>query len=194
MATEDNVVKLPDLLERHAQKIEAALDRQDDANERTEKANKDWKEATLEIAIELAAAKKELRSLQAFGKWCAARFGDNRLPKDDLAALTRWGSDPEETRTMLAKDDSRSVQMIDRRFRNVTKTPTTPKREEAEASIRVHKSVHGVYPTVLQAGKETGLSRIVIEPALAAVKAEDRVAPMELALHQSSGIPCRSAT
>ena len=123
MATDDNVVKLPDLLERRAQKIEAALDRQDDALERNAKADKDWKEATLELAIELAGAKHDLRTTNAFGKWCDERFGDNRLSVNDRAALARWGLDPEQTRLMLAAENSRSIQMIDRRLCNATKSP-----------------------------------------------------------------------
>ena len=183
MPIDNNVVKMPDLLERRAQKIDAALARQDDANDRSDKADEDWRAATLDLAVELAGAKSELNNdNQAFGKWCDGRFGDNRITINDRAALVRWGADPEGTRLMLAKENSRSIQMIDRRLCNATKTPrtTTAKREEAEASIRTHKAVHGVYPTVLEAGKETGLSRIVIEPALATVKAEDRVAPAEL--------------
>ena len=183
MSIDDNVIKMPDQLERRAQKIDAALTRQDDANDRSDKADEDWRAATLDLAVELAGAKAELNNNdQAFGKWCSERFGGNRIPHQDRAALVRWGANPEGTKAMLAKDNSRSIQMIDRRFTNASKPArtTTAKREEAEASIRIHKAIHGVYPTVLEAGKVTGLSRIVIEPALATVKAEDRVAPTEL--------------
>ena len=176
------VIKLPDPLERRAQNIDAALSQQCDANDRSDAANQDWRRATLNLAIELAGAREDLRADQAFGKWCNDHFGDNRLPYNERAILVRWGADPEGTRAMLAKTDSRSIQMIERRLHSAMKTThsTTPKREEAEASIRAHKAAYGVYPTVIEAGRESGLSRIVIEPALAAVKAEDRVAPAEV--------------
>ena len=54
------VIKMPDLLERRAQKIDAALNRQDMANARTEEAAHDWRAATLELAVELASAKLEM--------------------------------------------------------------------------------------------------------------------------------------
>lgn len=177
------VIKMPDLLERRAQKIEAALDRQDMANARTEEATRDWREATLELAVELASVKLEMNNNdRAFGAWCDKRFGGNRINTNDRAALVRWGADPDGTRKMLAKEDSRSIQMIDRRFCNATKppkapAPDTPKRIEAADAIRAHVSVHGKVPTVQEAMKASGLSRIVVEPALATVKAENRIAP-----------------
>ena len=177
------VIEMPDALERRAQKIEAALVRQDDAEDRSIKANQDWRDATLELAVELAGAKAELNNNdKKFGDWCKGRFGENRININDRAALVRWGVDPEGTRAMLAKENSRSIQMIDRRFCSVTKPPhlTTAKREEAEAFIRAYKAERGVYPTVIQACEGSGLSRIVIEPALATVKTEDRTAPTEL--------------
>ena len=74
------VIEMPDPLERRAQKIEAALDRQEDANDRSSRADKDWKEATFELAVELTAAKKELRTNRAFGGgammsfWCTPSY------------------------------------------------------------------------------------------------------------------------
>jgi hypothetical protein len=175
--TEDNVLKMPDRLERRAQKIEAAM-------KRRENGDKEWIEGTLELAVELAGARAELQADQAFGKWCGSRFGTNVIPRDERAILVQWGQNPEQTRLMLEKAESHSIQMIDRRFRSATKPPkvsaaTTPKRTAAAATIRAQKAVTGVYPTVAQAIKASGLSRIVIEPALATVKAEDNIAPTE---------------
>jgi hypothetical protein len=84
---------------------------------------------------------------------------------------------------MLANENSRSIQGIDARFTKPSKTPKlkapvdTPKRIEAADVIRAHVSVHGKVPTVQEAMKASGLSRIVVEPALATVKAENRIAP-----------------
>ena len=180
MLTKDNVVKMPAALERHAQNSELALERQRKAEDDGNKASDDWRAATLDLAVELKAAKDELPALQDFGKWCEGRFGNNVITHQDRAALIRWGANPEKTRDMLARTDSRSIRMIDARFTSAGKTTTTPKREQAEASIREHKARTGSYPSVIEAGKESGLSRIVIEPALAAVKAEDSVAPSEI--------------
>jgi hypothetical protein len=57
------------------------------------------------------------------------------------------------------------------------KLDTTPARAEAKEVIRAYKAEHGVYPSAAEAGKVAGKSRIVIEPALAAVKAEDKTSP-----------------
>ena len=183
MSAEDNVVKMPDRLERRAQKIEAAMAR------RT-KGDEEWIEGTIELAVELAGARDDHSGDREFGRWLEGRFGDNRLPKDEQSALIQWGRDPVQTRIMLEKTETRSIQMLHRSFRNATKAQeerftsasktTTPKREQAEASIREHKARTGSYPSVIEAGKESGLSRIVIEPALAAVKAEDSIAPSEI--------------
>ena len=179
----DNVVKMPDLLERLAQRIDAALGGQEAAIAQGRKEAQRWRDETLVLAVALAEAKTNLNNNdQAFGKWCAGRFGDNRININDRAALVRWGADPEGTRVMLSNTDSQSVQVIDRRFCSATKprsTPvaTTPKRQAAAASIRAYTAVHGVTPTVQQAVKASGLSRIVIEPALATVKAEDNLNP-----------------
>ena len=180
MPADDNVVKMPDRLERRAQKIEAAMARR-------AKGDEEWIEGTIELAVELAGARDDHSGDREFGRWLDGRFGDNRLPKDEQSALIQWGRDPAQTRIMLEKAETRSIQMIHRSFRNATKErfhstgkTTTPKREQAEASIREHKARTGSYPSVIEAGEESGLSRIVIEPALAAVKAEDRMAPSEL--------------
>lgn len=186
MAQEDNVVKLPDLLERRAIKIEAALVRK-------AKNEADWIEAVIELAIELGGARAELNSDQAFGEWFTNRFtcAGKPISHQDRAILVRWGAaTPDELRTVLAQEESRSIRQIDTRHPNLGKparayskpvTPPPPKttivREEAKEVIRAYRDTHGSYPSVAEAGKVTGKSRIVIEPALAAVIAEDKIAP-----------------
>ena len=170
------VIKMPDRLERRAQKIEAAMTR------RT-KGNEEWIEGTIELAVELAGARSDCGDDDTrFGKWLIENaFGANVIGPNERSILIEWAKDPEGTRIMLARTESRSIQYIDRTLhRSMKGPPDTVKREEAKEAIRVHKATYGVYPSVIEACRDTGLSRIVIEPALAAVKAEDRVAPSEI--------------
>ena len=175
MTAEDNIVKMPDRLERRAQKIEAAMARR-------AKGDEEWVEGTIELAVELAGARSDCGDDDTrFGAWIRGRFGDNRLPRGDQEALIRWGRDPEGTRFLFTNTTNLSIRYIDQTLhRNVQGSPDTVKREEAKEAIRVHKATYGVYPSVIEACRDTGLSRIVIEPALAAVKAEDRIAPSEI--------------
>ena len=178
---DDNIVKLPDTLERRALKIEAAIERQG-------KHDAGWVDATLELAVELAAAREDLASNQAFSKWCEGRLHNIMKTPNERAILIQWGKDPVQARILLEKRETNSIQMIHRGFRNPAKTPppptpaaplpgSTPAREVAKATIRAHKEIHGVFPSVIEAQKETGKSRIVVEPALASVIAESSAAP-----------------
>ena len=106
MNTEENVVKMPDPLERRALRIEAAMVRRDRANSERERADKDWAEATLELAVELAGARADLRSDQAFGDWLEKQFGARAPAKTNRAILIRWGDAPEEARAILEKAES----------------------------------------------------------------------------------------
>jgi hypothetical protein len=159
MPTDDNVVKIPDRLERRAQKIEAALRRR--GNAKTE-----WKEATLDLAIELAGARADLPSDQAFGKWCDDRFRNATIPKDERAILIRWGNDPDQARAILEKTDSQSIQMIDRRFRADAKPAEQtesqsyggPKRERAVDAILAYEAEHGELPTAIWGGTVPGVT------------------------------------
>ena len=169
------IIEMPDPLECHAQKIEAALDRQDDARERGAKAAGDWREATFELAVELAEAKKSLRNnTKAFGAWCAKRFGDNRLPHQDRAALVRWGQDPEGTRAMLVNEMSQSIQGIDARVTRSSNShrPPSPKRDQVKAFVHAYKAEHGVNPPYALVEEETGVSNNVVIRAFGEVKLE----------------------
>jgi hypothetical protein len=59
------------------------------------------------------------------------------------------------------------------------------KREFAKEIIRAYKAQYGKYPSVIQAMEESGLSRIVIEPALATVIAENKEPPKLTKAQQS---------
>ena len=166
------VIEMPDPLERRAQKIDASLNRKDEAEEQGKKAHSDWRGATFDLAVELFETKRDLNfSDIKFGNWCKGRFGDNRLNSDDRAALVRWGEDPEGTREMLANTNSMSVQHIDRRFRQATK-PQSPQRDRAKAFIHAYVAEHGVNPSYALVEEETGVSNNVVIRAFGEVKLE----------------------
>ena len=115
---DNNIIKLPDPLERIALKIEVALARK-------AKNEADWIEVVIELAIELAAARNAFPANQAFGEWFDSRFSIS-IPKDERAILIKWGRDIEHTRTVLANTDSRSIQLIhqnEQRLLSAKKTP-----------------------------------------------------------------------
>jgi hypothetical protein len=91
------------------------------------------------------------------------------------------GGTPEEIAS--AKSGKAGMRAIADKVRARKKAPATPRptqvRDEAKNVIRAHKAMHGVYPTVIQAEKESGRSRIVVERALGEVVAEDNIAPQQ---------------
>jgi hypothetical protein len=198
-STVDNVVKMPDSLERRAQRIEAALDRQEDSIDVRGKATVAWKAATLELATELAGAKSDLNNSNTeFGRWCKRRFGDNRLPPNDVAALVRWGGDPEGTKVMLARDDSLSIQMIDRRSCNSTKTPKPPGGKAFEpiaVYIKAHEAATGALPSEKEITKATGASSSTVHTVSAVFRAlravGDSTAPIKFSKTQEAHIEAR---
>jgi hypothetical protein len=105
MADNDNIVKLPDPLERRAVKIEAALTRRD-------KGKAEWVEGTIELAVELAGVRGEFPADQAFGEWLESRFPNARIPKNERYILIKWGNDVERTRAILETTESGSIQLI----------------------------------------------------------------------------------
>ena len=184
MSSDDNVVKMPTELTRLFEDAHRAVTMGVESKQK-------FVESKLLLSASLAAIRAKFQDNSAFGKSCSEHgLGDNVVSPNERAILIQWAERPEWTRTVLEKTERISVQTIHAKewcdsLTSPSKTPenqyaTTAKREEAETAIRVYKTIHGVYPTVIQACQITGLSRIVIEPALATVKAEDRVAPTEL--------------
>ena len=144
MPTEDNVVKMPDRLERRgAQKIEAAMMR------RT-KGDEEWIEGTLELAAELIGARDELKADQAFGKWFDDRFRSNAKPqisKDERAILIREGRDLDQMRIALEKAEGRSLRGIfTTNSKDPTQSPGGPKLREAKDKILAYEAVEGKLP------------------------------------------------
>jgi hypothetical protein len=155
MSTDDNIVKLPDRLERRAQKIDAAITRRG-------KADADWREATLELAVELAGARADHgKNDSSFGKWLDGRFGDNVLPPKERSILIRWGNDPDQTRIILEKTESRSIQGIDLTFVSSNKGPPAkpaPKREMAQTYALAVEATSGKLPTAPQIARDVSVS------------------------------------
>jgi hypothetical protein len=105
MAQDDNIVKLPDALERRALKIEAAI-------ARSTKGKIEWIEGTIELAIEMAGARDEFPANQAFGEWFDSRLGNVAITPHDRAALIQWGREPDRTRKVLEKTERISYRTI----------------------------------------------------------------------------------
>jgi hypothetical protein len=93
--------------EERAQRIEAAMVRR-------AFGEKEWIEGTIDLAVELAAARDEHLSNIAFGAWCDQRFGEAALPRNERPILIRWGRDPHRIRAILEQSGSRSIQIIER--------------------------------------------------------------------------------
>jgi hypothetical protein len=121
--TPDNVIQLPDLLERQAKRIVTALNK--DTKIRTE-----WIDNQLEKADALAIARKQFPNNADFGKWCYDNgFGESVLSRDDRAALVEFGKDLAYARTVLERTNRTSPQHILRNefsLRHVTKTIPQP--------------------------------------------------------------------
>ena len=152
MPIDDNVVKMPDRLERRAQKIEAAMTRR-------EAGDREWIEGTIELAVELAGARDDCGDdNNKFGDWLKGRFGSNRLPKTERSILIQWGKDPTMLRSVLEATESRSIQGIyqtlpsSRKGEEVgvpssRKTPFGgPKLQEAKDKILAYEAVEGKLP------------------------------------------------
>jgi hypothetical protein len=183
MSDNEKVVRLPDALERRALRIEAAIKRRINGDS-------EWVEGTIDLAVELREARSEFTENKQFGFWFDRCYGSAAITPHDRSILIRWGAAPDDLRAILTKEDSRSIRMIDRNHPDVGDAPrakapsppsptTTAVREEAKEVIRAYKAQYGAYPNVREAERTSGRSRIVVEPALAAVIAEDKIAPTQ---------------
>jgi hypothetical protein len=123
MAQDDNIVKLPDLLERQAKRITIAITKET-------KLREEWIDNKLELADALATAKEQFPSLIRFGEWCNSNgFGEDILNKNDRAALVAFGEDLSRARLVLEKTTRGSIQHIhanEFRFPHVRKTEEPP--------------------------------------------------------------------
>jgi hypothetical protein len=171
MAIDDNVVKFPAALERRAQSIKAAMTRRDSGA-------REWIEGTLELAIEIAAARAEFKGDQDFGSWLVENgLGENHLPKNDRAILIQWGRNQEWTRTVLEKTERRSIQTIHRNEWVLTsvskpsiKPPGGAKLHAAKAFAQAYEAETGRLPTERLTARETGVSQGVSADALRDLK------------------------
>ena len=180
MNIEENVVKIPDPLERRAQKIEAALTRR-------ARGDGEWIEGTIELAIELTGARGDFRDNdRAFGRWLDQRFGDRAPARTNRAILIKWGADPNQIRAILEKSESRSIQIIDRMFSHARKHPQVvgaprghgrPRRvNKVEAVAEALKTETGQWPSTKKLAEVAGVGPRNADNALRAVKAvEDAI-------------------
>ena len=122
--TLENVIPIPSLLDRLANRIRGDLKQQVESRET-------WVEATLDLCIALAEARTQFPADIAFGQWCeASGFGKDVLNDHDRAAAIKMGQYPDEARQVLGTTERRSLRYIyeqECRFGQVAK-PTTKSR------------------------------------------------------------------
>jgi hypothetical protein len=145
---------------------------------RRENGDREWIEGTLELAVEIAAARSEYRGDRNFGSWLIENaLGENYLPKDERSILIQWGENPDWTRTVLEKTERRSVQTIHRNewsVRSATKPSTKPpggaKLHKAKAFAQAYEAETGRLPTERLTAREAGVSQGVSADALRDLK------------------------
>ena len=172
MAENENVVKLPDPLERRAIRIEAAIIRKN-------KSDIDWNDAVIELAVELNAARGDYATDTAFGAWFKTRFANVSKPpgEHERTILVRWGSAPDDLRAVLAKEETRSIQMIARNHPNLGAPPraytkrASPKPNKIEAVAQIIKEETGQWPSSTKLAQVAGVNPRNADNALRTVKA-----------------------
>jgi hypothetical protein len=122
---DENVVQLPTLLERLADKLRAYLKR--DTTNRNE-----WIEIQEGICLTLAEARGQFPADIEFGQWCDDNgFGQSVLRHETRAAAIAMGRNPEVLRSCLGATERRSLLTIYRKefcgFITVSKPPTRRK-------------------------------------------------------------------
>ena len=188
MAENDKVVKLPDMLERRALKIEAAM-------KRRAKGDSEWIEGTLELAIELAAVRDEYGGNdRGFGGWLDTRFGNKAPSHQDRAILIQWGRTPDKIRIVLEKTESRSIQLIDRNevtFTSASRdisSPLPPSKPATKPVTKTDAAINLARAMKQQSGKmpkRNDLARVakvhnsVADAALRIVRAEAEAPPLQ---------------
>ena len=84
-----------------------------EGRQQEEQGRKLWIEGTLEIINILHVARQGLASDQAFGKWLSdSGYGEERITRQDRAALLNMAKHPDLTREVLEQTHSRSWQLI----------------------------------------------------------------------------------
>ena len=177
----DNVIPMPDQLERIAAQINGDL-------QRREHSHTDWVEATLDLCIHLATARQQFSADQAFGRWCGdSGFGDNVISHQDRAAAIDMGRDPDRSRLILEKTERRSLRLIhDKEFRFTSDgKPTKPVKAETPAkpdeplaralAAYDRRKMAGEDLTYGAIGKEAGVSSTPVRRAIAIRKNEENI-------------------
>jgi hypothetical protein len=96
------------------------------------KNNKEWTERSVAIATKFHALRKCYLSNNEFGAK-VHDYGLDFYSHQDRAALIHFGENPEKAREVFGTTDSKSYQLIWRRFTNVSKT------DEDEAESKIHR-------------------------------------------------------
>lgn len=182
---DENIVKMPSVLDRLATRIKAYLAR--DAANRTE-----WVEIQEGVCCALAEAREQFPANIEFGQWCAdSGFGENVINHQDRAAAISMGNDPMALYACLKATERRSLQLIYKyefeRFTSVSKTKQPRKSNlENKPTPQFLKAKQAILE--LQAeGKEVshkavmdraGVSDTPVRTAMAQAKLEAQLTPL----------------
>jgi hypothetical protein len=109
------------------------------AYERWRKADAEWIDRTLELAAALAQARREHKSDNDFGIWL--KKGEVGVSEMDRKALIHFGRDLNLARQILNATESRSPQMIWKRFRQAEKRSGRTTRPDSAKSKKDKKGV-----------------------------------------------------
>lgn len=126
MNENDNVVPMPNKLERKATNIKKLLGQQ-------QSNRQEWIEMAIALAIEVLDARTEFKKDIDFGNWCACN--DLRLNKNARAALVEMGADPIRMRAVLEKSQRTSFESIHRYDWKIPRVPKLRKPPQKLPSI-----------------------------------------------------------
>lgn len=148
---EENIIQMPDRLERLAAQISNDLSRE--ASNRTE-----WVEIQIDKCAHLFAARNEFKADRDFGRWCSSNgFGDNVLSHQDRAACIAMGGDVKTLRDVLDGTSSKSIQLIHRdnsdRFTSASKPSRKKTESPAAKPSPVTDRVYDAMKTAFEAGE-----------------------------------------
>jgi hypothetical protein len=174
---EDNVIQMPDRLERLAKRIRDALAAQ--AENRAA-----WIESTVELCSDAAMARAEFKANDLFGDWWDkqgfCRPDGTTLNRNERAAAVEMGGDPDHLRKVLSGTMKVSLRTIrDNEWRLHTPVKTTSRRSgnahrhaKADAAIADLKA-EGKPITENEVHRRSGVSSSTVHTAVAVERAKE---------------------
>lgn len=153
----ENVVQLPEPLERLASQIKRDVERCKAAVKKTEDGRREWIEAAYDLCLHLAAAKAEHPALIEFGQWCHNNgFGEKIINRNTRAAAIAMAEQPNALRKCLEDTARRSLDTIHKfdfgRFHNVMKTAKPRREHKPRTEDKQKATAEAIRPLVESGG------------------------------------------